>query len=123
MRTLTGGGGLRNLRVAGGSGASRASPKRRVSLDFSNLWEYYMDMNAMAINCTMERSTADEATETFTLVEVDRLSEDGVETEMIWAIDHNMLPGMNSFEDEGVEWDALRRPFLDSRVFVIGRPN
>lgn len=82
-----------------------------------------MDMNAMAINCTMERSTADEATETFTLVEVDRLSEDGVETEMIWAIDHNMLPGMNSFEDEGVEWDALRRPFLDSRVFVIGRPN
>lgn len=77
----------------------------------------------MAINCTMKRNAADEATEAFTLIEIDRLSEDGLETEMIWAIDHNMLPGMNSFEDEGVEWDALERPLLESRVFVIGRPS
>ncbi len=80
-------------------------------------------MNALAINCTMETRAGAGESETVSLMAIEELSRDGLETEMIWAIDRNMLPGMNSFEDEGVEWDALRQPILDCRVFVIGRPN
>lgn len=80
-------------------------------------------MSAIAINCTMETRTETGEVESVSLLAIEELSRDGVETEMVWAIDHNMLPGMNSFEDEGVEWAALRQPMLESRVFVIGRPS
>lgn len=79
-------------------------------------------MNSLALSCTLERHLEVLETETFALIELDELSSDGVETEMIWAIDRNMLPGTHSFEDEGVEWQELGKPLLQSRVFVIGRP-
>jgi len=79
-------------------------------------------MNQIAINCTMDVAVPQAVDGTFSLVELDRLSDGGLETEMVWAIDHNMLPGMNSFDDEGVEWEALLMPMLHSRVFIIGRP-
>lgn len=80
-------------------------------------------MSAIAINCRMERETASGESEIVSLIAIEELSRDGVEAEMVWAIDRNMLPGMNSFEDDGVEWPALRQPMLESRVFVIGRPS
>ncbi|MCO5315589.1 MAG: hypothetical protein M9938_05455 [Solirubrobacterales bacterium] len=79
-------------------------------------------MNAVTVSCTLATETTVLETEDFTLIELDRLSSDGIETEMVWAVDHNMLPGIHSFEDEGVQWSALQDPLLESRAFVIGSP-
>src|SRR5689334_4454787 len=87
------------------------------------------DLKALFINCTLKPSPEKSNSEALAQVLVDALSEEGVETEMIRAVDHDIKPGVESDMGEGDEWPPIREKVLESQILVfvtptwLGRPS
>ena len=79
-------------------------------------------MKALAINCTLKSAREDSNTEALARVVLDELEAQGVETEMIRAVDHEILPGVTSDEGEGDGWPQIHDRLLESQILIIASP-
>ena len=79
-------------------------------------------MKATIINCTLKPSPEDSNTEALARVVIDALVSDGVECELIRAVDHEIRPGVESDMGEGDEWPAIHQKLLGSEILVIATP-
>ncbi len=79
-------------------------------------------MKALALNCTLKPSPAVSNTEALARVVLDTLEEQGVETEIVRVVDHDVKPGVSSDEGSGDEWPAIREKVLGAEILVIATP-
>src|SRR5688572_13966047 len=86
----------------------------------------YSDLNALYINCTLTKSPA--ASHTGNLIEVSRkiMEKQGVATEVIRAIDHDIAsgvyPDMTEKGWETDEWPVLYEKVKTADILVIAGP-
>ncbi|MDP9228883.1 MAG: flavodoxin family protein, partial [Actinomycetota bacterium] len=86
-------------------------------------------MRALLINCTLKPSPEKSNSEALARVVAEALEKEGVETEFVRAVDHEIKPGVESDMGEGDEWPAIREKVLRSEIVVfvtptwIGRPS
>jgi multimeric flavodoxin WrbA len=79
-------------------------------------------MKALIVNCTLKASPETSNTEALAKVVVDKLRQEGVETEEVRAVDKNILPGVESDMGEGDEWPAIRAAIVASDIFIVATP-
>ncbi|MEU4390812.1 flavodoxin family protein [Kribbella sp. NPDC023855] len=86
----------------------------------------YDDLRALFINCTLKRSP--ERSNTDGLIEVSRniLAKQGVEVDVIRAIDHDIAtgvwPDMTEHGWESDEWPAIQEQVMAADILVIAGP-
>jgi multimeric flavodoxin WrbA len=79
-------------------------------------------MKALTINCTLKSSPETSNTEALAGVVGDELKRNGVETDMVRAVDHDILPGVTSDEGEGDGWPAILEQVRGAQILVIATP-
>lgn len=80
-------------------------------------------MKALALNCTLKRSPETSNTEALTDVVLYRLTELGVETEQVRAVDHCIEPGVVSEAvTDADKWPAIREKIVDADILIIATP-
>ena len=79
-------------------------------------------MRAVALNCTLTASPGISNTEALTRVVLGRLEQDGVATDMIRVVDHDVRPGVSSDEGDGDQWPAIRAQILASEILILATP-
>jgi multimeric flavodoxin WrbA len=79
-------------------------------------------MRAFAINCTLKPSPEQSNTDPLAQVVLGALEKEGVETEMLRAVDHDIKPGVESDMGDGDEWPAIRSKILAAEILIIATP-
>jgi multimeric flavodoxin WrbA len=80
-------------------------------------------MKALVINCTLKRSPEPSNTEALAGVVAERLEKDGVEVEVLRAVDLNIEPGVTSEPvREGDAWPGVHDKLLDAEILVMASP-
>jgi multimeric flavodoxin WrbA len=80
-------------------------------------------MKALVINCTLKRSPDPSNTDALAQVVVDRLEQDGVQVEVVRAVDLDIEPGVTSEPvREGDAWPAVHAELLDAEILVMASP-
>jgi multimeric flavodoxin WrbA len=79
-------------------------------------------MRAIAINCTLKPSPAQSNTDVLARIVLGGLEKEGVETELIRALDYDIKPGVESDMGDGDEWPAIRAKIVDSEILIIATP-
>lgn len=83
-----------------------------------------MELNAIAINCTLKKS-GDSPSSTDAMIELlaNQFTKQGVKLkEVIRISEHNILPGVSSDEGTGDDWPDIRRRILDADILIFGTP-
>lgn len=83
-----------------------------------------MAVSAIAINCTLRKSSAEKSsTDAMIGVLREAFSKHDVKiAETIRIADHDVLPGVTSDEGEGDAWPALREKILAHDILIFGTP-
>ncbi|MFD7709202.1 flavodoxin family protein [Streptomyces sp. NPDC059785] len=80
-------------------------------------------MKALVINCTLKRSPETSNTEALARVVTERLEQEGVETEVVRAVDLAIEPGVTSEAvTEGDGWPAVHEKLLRSQILIVASP-
>jgi multimeric flavodoxin WrbA len=79
-------------------------------------------VRALALNCTLKRSPAPSNTDLLTKIVLGALERDGVKTELIRVVDHDVKPGVSSDEGDGDDWPSIRERILASEILVMASP-
>ncbi len=79
-------------------------------------------MRALALNCTLTASPGASNTEALTRIVLGRLEQDGMATQLIRVVDHDVRPGVSSDEGNGDEWPAIRAAILASEILILATP-
>ena len=79
-------------------------------------------MRALVFNCTLKRSPEPSNTEALAQIVIKELGKGGVETEMIRAVDHAILPGVTSDMGAGDAWPEIRKKVLTADILVMATP-
>jgi multimeric flavodoxin WrbA len=79
-------------------------------------------MKATVLNCTLKPGPAISNTEALARIVIDALEQNGVETELIRVVDHDVKPGVSSDEGDGDAWPQIRARILASEILVIATP-
>lgn len=79
-------------------------------------------MRALALNCTLTASPGVSNTEALTRIVLGSLEQDGVATQLIRVVDHDVRPGVSSDEGNGDEWPAIRAEILASEILILATP-
>ncbi|MGO3146406.1 MAG: flavodoxin family protein [Leucobacter sp.] len=80
-------------------------------------------LKALMINCTLKPSPADSSSNLLGQQIMDALAAHAeVEAETIRAVDHAILPGVQTDMGEGDEWPALREKVLGADILVFVTP-
>jgi multimeric flavodoxin WrbA len=79
-------------------------------------------MRALLLNCTLKPSPAESNTEALAQVVMDALGSDGIETESVRVVDHDVRPGVESDMGDGDEWPAIRSKVLAAEILVFASP-
>ncbi|GEC02569.1 hypothetical protein SSP24_02240 [Streptomyces spinoverrucosus] len=75
------------------------------------------------INCTLKPSPEPSNTEALARVVVEQLEKDGVEVELLRAVDLDIAPGVTSEPmREGDAWPGVHDKLLQSRILVVASP-
>jgi multimeric flavodoxin WrbA len=77
-------------------------------------------MRAIVLSCTLKPSPAASNTEALAAVVTDALEAEGVETELVRVVDHDVKPGVES--DMGDDWLAIRERLLAAEILVVASP-
>lgn len=81
-----------------------------------------MNLKAVILNCTLKRSPETSNTRALIDKAVTLFHEQGVETEVIRVIDHNIRFGVSSDEGEGDEWPEILKKIKACDILIIGSP-
>jgi multimeric flavodoxin WrbA len=79
-------------------------------------------MRAVVLSCTLKPSPAASNTEALARVVVDALAGDGVESELVRVVDHEVEPGVESDMGDGDEWPEIRAKLLSAEILVVASP-
>jgi multimeric flavodoxin WrbA len=80
-------------------------------------------MKAICLNCTLKRSPVQSSTASLSEVVMAALRAEGVETDEIRLVDHQIEPGVVSEAvTNGDEWPTIRERILAAQILVIGTP-
>jgi multimeric flavodoxin WrbA len=79
-------------------------------------------MRALLLNCTLKPSPEESNTEALARVVMDALASDGIETDAVRVVDHQVPPGVESDMGDGDEWPAIRSKVLDAEILVLASP-
>lgn len=80
-------------------------------------------MRALCLNCTLKRSPEPSNTESLADVVMSALREEGVETEEIRLVDHQIDPGVVSEAvTDGDQWPAIREQVIAADILVVATP-
>jgi multimeric flavodoxin WrbA len=80
-------------------------------------------VKAVTINCTLKASPEESNTAALAQVLLDTLAGDGVEVEMIRAVDHSIDPGVASeAQSEDDQWPAIRQKIVAAEILIIATP-
>jgi multimeric flavodoxin WrbA len=79
-------------------------------------------VRALFINCTLKPSPEKSNSEALARVVAEALEAEGVETEFVRAVDHKIVPGVESDMGDGDEWPKIREKVLASEILVIATP-
>jgi multimeric flavodoxin WrbA len=79
-------------------------------------------VKALLINCTLKPSPEKSNTEALADVVAEALRGEGVEMSSVRAVDHSILPGVESDMGEGDEWPGIRTQILDSEILLFATP-
>ncbi|WP_432136417.1 MULTISPECIES: flavodoxin family protein [unclassified Streptomyces] len=80
-------------------------------------------MKALVINCTLKRSPDSSNTEALARVVTDQLEKDGVEVDVVRAVDLDIAPGVTSEAvHDGDMWPRVHDKLLSSAILVVASP-
>ena len=79
-------------------------------------------MQATILNCTLKPSPDTSNTEALARVVADALENSDVDVELVRVADHDVKPGVSSYEGDGDEWPQLLEKVLASEILVIATP-
>ena len=80
-------------------------------------------MKALVINCTLKPSPQPSNTEALAGVVVEGLEKDGVDVEVVRAVDLDIAPGVTSEPlRDGDAWPAVHAKLLDAAILVVASP-
>jgi multimeric flavodoxin WrbA len=79
-------------------------------------------VRATVLNCTLKPSPAVSNTEALARVVIEGLAEEGVVSETIRVVDHDVRFGVSSDEGDGDAWPAIRTSILTSEILVLATP-
>jgi multimeric flavodoxin WrbA len=79
-------------------------------------------MRALMLNCTLKPSPEASNTEALARVVLEGLEGEGVATETVRVVDHDVKPGVESDMGDGDAWPALRSKLLSAEILVIATP-
>jgi multimeric flavodoxin WrbA len=79
-------------------------------------------MRALLLNCTLKPSPAKSNTEALASVVMDALGEQGIETESVRIVDHDVKPGVKSDMGDADAWPAIREKVLAAEILVFASP-
>ena len=80
-------------------------------------------MKAICLNCTLKRSPEPSSTASLSEVVMSALRDQGVETDEIRLVDHQIDPGVVSEAVTGAdEWPAIRERILAAEILVVATP-
>jgi len=81
-----------------------------------------MELKAVFLNCTLKPSPQDSNTEALARVVAEALEADGIATEFVRVVDHDVRPGVTSDEGDGDAWPAIRQKLVDAQILVMATP-
>lgn len=83
-----------------------------------------MPLSAIAINCTLKRSSGEpSSTDKMIGLIADELRKHAVEIrDTIRIADHDVKPGVSADEGDGDAWPDIRRRILDADILIFGTP-
>lgn len=81
-------------------------------------------LKAFALNCSLKSGADGDASSTDKMVAdlFEALAPHGVESEVVRAVDQNILPGVLSDMGQGDGWPRLREKIVASDIFVLATP-
>jgi multimeric flavodoxin WrbA len=80
-------------------------------------------MRALCLNCTLKRSPEPSNTESLADVVMSALRDDGVETDEMRLVDHQIDPGVVSEAvSDGDQWPAIREQLVAADILVVATP-
>lgn len=81
-------------------------------------------LSVFALNCSLKKSTADDASSTDKLIGdlFSALRKHGAEGTVERVADYDVKPGVLSDMGPGDDWPKLRRKIIDADIFVLGTP-
>jgi multimeric flavodoxin WrbA len=79
-------------------------------------------MRALCLNCTLKPSPDPSNTDALAGVVLEALETDGVVTESVRVVDHDVRPGIENDVGDGDQWPAIREKVLASEILVIATP-
>ena len=79
-------------------------------------------MRALCLNCTLKPSPDTSNTDALAGVVLEALEGDGVSTETVRVVDHDVRPGVESDMGDGDEWPSIREKVLSSEILVVATP-
>jgi len=93
--------------------------------NYQDKWNY-SDLKALFINCTLKKSPATSHTRGLIDRSLEIMEANGVTTEVIRAVDHNIAfgvyPDMKDHGWEKDEWPEIQQKVMDADILVIGSP-
>src|ERR1700761_1209229 len=83
-----------------------------------------MSITALAFNCSLKSTNADETSSTDALLSqlAEQLGKLTVDTEIVRAVDHNIEPGTDHDMGDGDAWPSLREKLLAADIVIIATP-
>lgn len=80
-------------------------------------------LKAICLNCTLKRSPEESSTASLSDVVMSALREQGVETDEVRLVDHQIDPGVVSEAvSEGDEWPQVRERIVAADILVVATP-
>jgi multimeric flavodoxin WrbA len=79
-------------------------------------------MRALVLSCTLKPSPAASNTEALARVVSDALEAEGVTTETVRVVDHDVKPGVENDMGDGDAWPGIRSKLLAAEILVIASP-
>lgn len=80
------------------------------------------ELRGLVLVCTLKASPAPSSSELIGRQVLDALGENGVESEVVRVVDHDIHFGVSVDEGDGDEWPVLRQKMLDADVLVLATP-
>ena len=79
-------------------------------------------MRALVLNCTLKPSPAESNTEALARVVTGALEREGVETDVVRVVDHDVKPGVSNDEGDGDAWPAILERLLAAQILIVATP-
>jgi multimeric flavodoxin WrbA len=79
-------------------------------------------MRALVLNCTLKPSPDTSNTEALARVVMEALEKDGIETEILRVVDHDVKPDVSTDEGNGDELPSIHDKVLGAEILIIAAP-